>query len=271
MAKETKILALGDVVGERAHALICSSIGALKRRFGADLVIVNGENASLGTGNGITGDQARELVFAGADVITTGNHVFAQRSLYNLLDEADNILRPANYPPECPGKGDCIIEANSLRFLVANVSGRIAMNENSLSSPFDVSDAILERNRGKFDAAIFDFHAEATSEKFVFASYLDGRAGAVFGTHTHVGTSDCRILPGGCAFITDIGMCGPRDSAIGVDEKIILEMMKTGMPQKFRVSDKQIFISGALFIFDANAKTVGAQAFSLSEKEISER
>jgi len=244
-----KILALGDIVGQRALERVCAIIGAYRRDNGISFVIANGENANCGNGNGITVEQAEKLLTSGIDVITTGNHVWRQRSIYEMLDSSRFIIRPANYPAADPGSGYTKVESGGITILVANLAGRVGMDP--CSCPFEAADAILAKEKGSYDISVFDFHAEATSEKFALAAYLDGRADIVFGTHTHVPTADERILPGGSAFITDIGMCGSENSALGVETQGVIEKFRTGMPQKFKVSDNKTVIQGALFTLDA--------------------
>lgn len=239
-----RILCLGDVVGADALAALRKRLPALRKELGADLVIVNGENARLGAGNGLTPDDAETIFAAGADVVTGGNHTFAQRSLYTMLDDKPELLRPLNCAPGCPGHGELLLNAAGTNILILNALGRVYMDP--CDDPFRSIDAALRRYEGQYDFAVLDFHAEATSEKFAVASAFDGRIGLIFGTHTHVPTADEQILPGGSAYITDLGMCGPAASCLGVAPGCIIEKLRTGMPQRFELSKNPIVLHGIL-------------------------
>lgn len=257
-----KILCFGDVVGEHAVATLKKRLPQIKRELAPDLVIINGENASMGRGNGMSAEDAKTLLYAGADVLTGGNHSFRQRSLYPLLDSSDVILRPANYPSANPGKGYTVISANGRNVLVVNLVGRVDMDP--AACPFETVDRILASERENYDLAVVDFHAEATGEKIAMGYHLDGRVQCLFGTHTHVPTGDERILPHGTGFITDIGMCGPTDSALGLRPDCILTRMKTGMPVRFEPADGQIELCGILFTlsdFDYHCKKIERMKF----------
>lgn len=239
-----KILAIGDVVGQAGVAYLRANLRKMKTRLGADLVIVNGENAA--EIHGIGQNDASDIFFAGADVITTGNHAFGRYDIYSYLDDEKYILRPANFPGSAPGHGYCIINASGLRVLVMNIQGNVSMKV-SLASPFETADAILRRESGNYDIAVLDFHAEATSEKLAMGYYLDGRVQVVFGTHTHVATADEQIMPRGTGYITDIGMTGPDISILGVDPECIIKGFTTAMPQRYRVAESKVTSHGALF------------------------
>lgn len=203
-------------------------------------VIINGENSAGGVG--ITPDIAEELFKAGADAITLGNHAFNKRDIGPYLDKDKRIVRPANMPPATPGKGLAIVEKSGIRLAVMNLCGRVFMD--LYDDPFRTVDELIE----PLDTphVFVDFHAEATSEKIAFGWYLNGRATAVVGTHTHVTTADECVLPGGTAYITDVGMCGPMPSVLGVETRIILQKFKTTMPIRFEVADAPGVISGVV-------------------------
>ena len=245
-----KILAIGDVVGPASINYLARRLGVYRTANGVDLVVVNGENAA--TGNGLTRADADALLDAGADVITTGNHVWKWREIRDYLDESPFVVRPANYPAACPGSGCTLIDAVGKRILVMNVSGVVYLD--ALADPFDAVEKMLADNAGKYDAAVLDVHAEATSEKAAIARYFDGRIDCVWGTHTHVQTSDARILPRGTGFITDLGMTGPVESILGVTSEIIITKFRTHMPVKFSVPDGEIRAYGALFTLDRDLK-----------------
>lgn len=253
---EAKILTLGDICGKAGTEMIEKKLWGIRKYCGADMVIANGENASAG--NGLDKDTAERLFAAGVDVISSGNHIFKKSSVESLLENNEYVLRPANYPPQCPGSGYCIFDMNSYRVLVMNLLGTVFME--SLESPFVVADKILEREKGKYDFAFVDFHAEATSEKAALAKYLDGRITALFGTHTHVQTADDRILSGGTGFITDVGMCGPCDSVLGIKNEIIIRKFLTKMPVRHEEAEGDCMICGCLFtVSTENGKCLGAE------------
>ena len=239
-----KILAIGDVVGQAGVTYLRANLQRIKQKYSADLLIVNGENAA--EIHGIGQKDAEDIFYAGADVITTGNHAFGRYDIYSYLDDEKYILRPANFPGSAPGHGWCIINAAGMRVLVMNLQGNVSMKV-SLANPFEVADSILKRETGNYDVAVLDFHAEATSEKLAMGYYLDGRASVVFGTHTHVQTADEQILPRGTGYITDIGMTGPDVSILGVATDCIIKGFTTSMPQRYRVADGKITAHGALF------------------------
>ena len=243
------VLCLGDVVGEDAVARLKAELPRIIKENNVHCTVINGENALMGRGNGISPDIADTLFFAGADFITGGNHSFASSSVYSMLDDEVGIIRPANYPPECPGTGYCIKDLGAKRVLVMNVSGRIYMNE-SLSDPFLAVSRILENEKGNYDLSILDLHAEATSEKICIASYFDGKIDIIFGTHTHVPTADLKLLPLGSAYITDLGLCGPENSSLGVKTEIATKKIRTGMPVRFELSRNPVKLEGAIFTLD---------------------
>ena len=244
-----KILALGDVVGGEAIELLHQKLWSIRRQHRIDFVIANGENAT--EIRGLCARDAHKLLDCGIDVITLGNHAFGLRDIYPLLDSTDRIVRPANYPPEAPGCGYTVADVNGYRALCINVSGCALLEP--LASPFDTVDRILEREAGKFDFAILDIHAEATSEKLAIGYYFDGRISIMFGTHTHVPTADERILPKGSGYITDLGMCGPTESIIGTDIQAVIRKFRTHLPTHFNVASGPVRAHGAIFDLDPDS------------------
>ncbi len=242
------VLHIGDVVGRPGRNALVHLLPALIAEHDPALVIVNGENIAGGTG--ITAATAEELFAAGADCVTTGNHIWAQKGTGELLDRDSRVLRPANYPPGAPGGGAVVlpVRRGDLRVGVICLLGRVFMRE--LDCPFRGADAILSWMRDETPAIIVDFHAEATSEKEAMGRYLDGRVSAVLGTHTHVQTADERVLPKGTAFICDVGMTGPYDSVLGRRTDRVIQATITQMPHSFDVAKGDVRISGAQVTFD---------------------
>ena len=219
------ILMIGDVIGRPGRKAAAGLLPSLREELKLDLVIANGENAAAG--RGLTPGTAQELFDAGVDVLTSGNHIWDQKEILTIIDKESAILRPANYPPSAPGRG--VLTQKGVTVL--NLQGRTFMVE--IDDPFRAADAALESLDE--NAIVFvDMHAEATSEKQAMGRYLDGRVSAVVGTHTHVPTADARILPGGTAYVTDVGMVGPMESIIGNDIESVLRRFTTGMPTRLR-------------------------------------
>ena len=240
------VLVIGDVVGDPGMDVLCRRLRQLKKQVGADLTVVNGENATP-VGKGITPALAEEIFDAGADVITLGNHTYGNRQICDYLDEQPNILRPLNYPPQQPGQGYVVTECRGKRVCVCNLQGRVGMDYIP-SDPFAMAEKLLKT--ADADLYLVDFHAEATSEKQAMGWHLDGRVSAVWGTHTHVPTADGRVLPGGTGYITDIGMTGGIDSVIGVRWEQSLAMFRGHLGERFKPSDKNCRIQGAVFKID---------------------
>lgn len=234
-----RILFVGDVVGAPGRRILRARLKDLIRDVGADFTIVNGENAAGGAG--LTSATAEEILAAGADAITTGNHVWDKREVNGLLARDPRILRPANYPEGASGSGVYVGDAAGSRVAVVNLMGRVFMP--LTDDPFRAADRIVDALRGKARVVIVDFHAEATSEKSAFARYLDGRVAAVLGTHTHVATADERVLPGGTAFIADVGMTGPHDSVIGVKTEQAIERFLTSRPIPYETAEGDVRLS----------------------------
>lgn len=247
-----KILTLGDVVGRQAVAHLEKNLWNARSSYGADIVIVNGENAS--DIYGIDECDAKALLSAGADVITLGNHAFGKKNIFTMLSDSNAIIRPANYPPLTPGGGYTIINVCGWRVLCINVLGTVMME--SLACPFATVDKILEREKSNYDVSIMDLHAESTSEKIAIGRYFDGRINVIFGTHTHVQTADEQILPRGSGYITDLGMTGPVNSVIGSDVDAVIERMRTKITSRFTVADGEVRAHGALFDLDTDTKKV---------------
>jgi len=235
-----RVLFIGDVVGSPGRQGLRETMPSLRERCTPDLVIVNGENSAGGVG--ITERTANDLFQSGATVITTGNHVYRHREAYDFLDREARVVRPANYPQANPGRGHTVVEAAGMRVAVINLSGGVGLRV--ARSPFDTVDAILDRV--KADAVVVDFHAEVSSEKVAMGWHLDGRVAAVFGTHTHVPTADGRVLPGGTAFISDVGMTGSRVSVLGVKPEQALRSLITQMPTRFDGATEDVWVMGAV-------------------------
>jgi metallophosphoesterase (TIGR00282 family) len=234
-----RLLFIGDVVGGPGRAGLAAAMPELRERYEPELVVVNGENSAGGIG--ITEKTAGSLFSAGADVITTGNHVYRHRDVYGYLDRTDRVVRPANYPHANPGRGYTVVEVGDRRVGVINLSGAVDLKV--ARSPFHEADSILEKI--ECDFAIVDFHAEVTSEKVAMGWHLDGRVAAVLGTHTHVPTADARVLPQGTAFISDVGMTGSRNSVLGVKTEQALASLITQMPVRFEAAEDDIWVMGA--------------------------
>jgi len=237
-----RLLFVGDVVGGSGRRLLFSLLPELLDQHRPDFVVVNGENAAGGLG--ITPKIADELLEAGVDAITLGNHAYRHREVYEYLDREPRIVRPANYPRGNPGNGQTVVESEGKRLAVVNLSGTVFLE--AARSPFAEADAVLAGLRGKADHVLVDFHAEATSEKVAMGWHLDGRVTACVGTHTHVPTADARVLPDGTAYISDVGMTGPRGGVIGVKREQALERFRTMMPVRFETSDEDPWLNAVL-------------------------
>jgi metallophosphoesterase (TIGR00282 family) len=247
---EIRVLLVGDVVGKPGRKVLEETLSSLVDRHRLDLVVANGENAAGGFG--ITRETAGELFAAGVDVITTGNHVWDKKEALELLAGEANILRPANYPPAAPGRGWCVASTpGGVEVLVVNLSGRVFMD--LLDCPFRAADAILAQFEGRIPCRVVDMHAEATSEKRALSLYLDGRVSAVCGTHTHIPTDDARLLPGGTAYITDLGMTGNEDgSVIGIEYAAALKRFLSQMPSGFSLAKGTPVLNGAVVAIDSS-------------------
>ena len=256
-----KVLCIGDVVGSPGRKILTSNIPRLRRELSLDAVIVNAENCAAGSG--ITVPLAQEIFNCGVDAITLGDHAWAQKDFAGTIGQLKNIVRPANYGYNLPGKGWDLITTPYFQFAVVNLLGRVFMQP--ADCPFRKADEIL--NEIPRNVPVFvDFHAEATSEKITLAHYLDGRVTAVVGTHTHVQTSDAFVFPGGTAFISDLGMTGPWFSSIGRDFAPVSKKFITGMPGRFDVANGPSTLEGAIITFDRESrKATQIEAFRYRE------
>lgn len=245
-----KILFIGDIVGRPGRQLVRDALPRLVDAHMIDLVVANVENAAAGFG--LTPDVVTELFDVGIDVMTTGNHVWDKRDGLVCLDQEPALLRPANYPPGVPGHGVGLYRtAAGLPVAVINLEGRVFMG--GLDCPFRKADELLEGLDAGQKVIIVDFHAEATSEKGALAAYLDGRVSAVVGTHTHVQTADERVLPGGTAFITDVGMTGARDSVIGIRKELSIQRFMTQMPVRYEIAKQDPMLCAIVLDIDESS------------------
>lgn len=229
-----KILMVGDVVGRPGRYFFMERTPELRQKKNIDMVVVNGENAAHG--KGLTPNVFDELIRGGADVVTTGNHIWDNSNVLKIIDTEPFLLRPANYPEDTPGKGFCIYPVGKKKVGVINMAGRVFMQP-PMDDPFRLADKILNIIKKDCDVILVDFHAEATSEKLAFAHYVDGRVTAVVGTHTHVQTADEKILPKGTAYISDLGMIGAENSILGMSIEPVIQRFITGRPSKFEVGE----------------------------------
>lgn len=225
-----RVLFIGDIVGKTGRRMIATHVRPMRQKLGIDLVVANGENAA--GGNGLTHAVLDELLSSGIDVLTSGNHVFDKKEIFQFIEDVPQILRPLNLPPGTPGRGYLVVSPGGHPVAIVNVAGRAFMPF-QYDDPFRAIDSLLDSLGGEVASILVDFHAETTSEKAALAWYLDGRVSAVVGTHTHVQTSDERILPGGTAFLTDLGMTGPADSVLGVKTDLVIQKLRTQMPVRF--------------------------------------
>lgn len=258
-----KILAIGDVVGDRGTNAVIDNLEAIKRKYNIDFCIVNAENAC--SANGITRKKAESLLECGVDVLTLGNHTFRQKEAHSLLMHNDRVIRPINYPPQTSGKGITVVKKNGVKVAVLNALGRVHLE--NVDCPFRGLKEALESTEA--DIKIVDFHAEATSEKRAMGFFLDGLASVVFGTHTHVQTADAQILPKGCGYITDIGMTGPYYSCLGVDKNIVIERFVNCNQQRFEFADSSAMICGAVFtVSEKTGRCEAIESFTILPGEV---
>lgn len=244
-----RILMIGDIVGRPGRKAVKEAVRNYRKKYQLDFCIANGENAAGGVG--LTREIADELFANGIDFITMGNHTWDKKEIIQFIDHEPHLIRPANYPPGTPGKGHAIIRLNNgLKIGIINLSGRVFLPP--LDCPFRMIDTLVKEISRETTVIIVDFHAEATSEKVAFGWYVDGRVSAVIGTHTHIQTSDERILPGGTGYITDVGMTGPRDSVLGVDKNLVLEKFLTQLPVRFEVAEGTAQLNALLLDVDEN-------------------
>lgn len=245
-----KVLFLGDIVGRPGRTFVAERVLSLRNELEADFVVANGENSA--GGSGITKKIADQLVEAGVDAITLGDHVWDQKSFELEINELKSVCRPANLPEENPGRTHLIVEQNGFRLGIFTLLGRnyIALKANC---PFKTADAKLEELKGSCDAVLVEAHMEATSEKIALGWYLDGRVAAVVGTHTHVPTADGRVLPKGAAYLSDAGMCGPYQSVLGRDVDAVVASFIDGRKRRFAVAESDVRISGCLIEIDGSS------------------
>ncbi len=257
-------LAIGDIVGRPGRRVLSSLLPEVVREFGVDFVVANAENSAGGVG--ITPEIGAEILGKGVDILTMGNHAWGKKDAYEYLDAEPRVVRPANYPEGAPGRGFSVVRSRSgLPVGVLNLGGRVFF-ATDLDCPFRTASKAVDEMRAATRIILVDFHAEATSEKIALGYHLDGRASAVFGTHTHVQTSDARVLPGGTAYITDLGMTGPVDSVIGIRKEIVLERFLTQLPSRFEVASGPACLSGAVFDIDeATGRARSARAVQVTE------
>jgi metallophosphoesterase (TIGR00282 family) len=251
--RRVRLLFIGDVVGSCGRQVVEGVLPGLRRDAAPDFIVVNGENAAGGVG--ITPKVARALFDAGADAITLGNHAFRHRDVYEMLDTDARIVRPSNYPKAAPGQGWTVVERDGLKLAVVNISGMVFMD--AARSAFAEADAVLSELRGAADHVLVDFHAEATSEKVAMGWHLDGRVTACVGTHTHVPTADARVLPGGTAYVSDVGMTGARGGVIGVRREQALERFLTQVPARFDPSDEDPWLNAVVIDSDDSGRATG--------------
>ena len=260
------ILFIGDIVGKPGRKAISGLLKKVVSDHGIDFTIANGENAAGGMG--ITPAIAIEMMDQGVDVLTSGNHIWAKKEIFPYLNEESRILRPANYPPHVPGRGAGVFETkNGEKIGVINLEGRVFMKH--LDCPFRIGEKEIETLRKETPIIVVDFHAEATSEKVAMGWFLDGKVTAVLGTHTHVQTSDEKILDGGTAYITDVGMTGPLDSVIGIRKQVAVNRLLTQIPWKFDVATEEVEMQGVIVEvgpFAGKAKGIQRIRISLNQR-----
>lgn len=244
-----RVLFVGDVIGRTGRKLVKNHLAQLQSEHSVDFTIVNVENAAGGFG--ITASLAEEILQVGVDVLTSGNHIWDRKDVFELLPKEPRLLRPANYPSTLPGADFYISERKGARIAVTNLQGRVFMP--LIDCPFQTVDRILDRIENRADVIIVDFHAEATSEKMAFGWYVDGRVAAVLGTHTHVPTADSRVLPKGTAYISDVGMTGPYDSVIGMRVEGSMARFLTGVGQRFKPAEGNPRLCSVLIDIDESS------------------
>ena len=247
-----KILAVGDIIGETGIKELKNKLYQIRQKEEIDFVIVNGENAAEGMG--ITEKNFNDIISQNVDVVTMGNHTWGKKDIFKFIDHP-KLIRPANYPKGVVGKGYGIYECKHKKIAVINLIGRVYMNVLS-ESPFLVVKDIIKKIKNKVDIIIVDFHAEATGEKITMGYYLDGMITALFGTHTHVQTADEKILPKGTAYISDIGMTGTKNSALGMDVSVALKRFETSLPESYKVASGEGMLNGVIYDIDDNTNKV---------------
>ncbi|HBS48168.1 TPA: TIGR00282 family metallophosphoesterase [Candidatus Dependentiae bacterium] len=265
-----RFMFFGDLIGKPGRGMFQKWAPILKKKFKIDAIIVNGENSS-DIGRGITPPIANFLMESGANVITSGNHIWANKNIYEYINQNSNLIRPANYHASCPGKGYTFIDVNGYEVAIVNLLGKIFLKE-QLDCPFRTMDSLLPLLKARTNLIFVDFHAEATSEKEGLGFFLDGRVSAIVGTHTHVQTSDEKILPNGTGYITDLGFSGSINSMLGLRKEEIVRKLILQMPEKFVVEEKvgPFAITGAFVEVDvASGNTTHIERFSITDEEFS--
>ena len=247
-----RILAVGDIVGESGVRKLKEELPKIKKEEEIDFVITNGENSAGGMG--ITERNFKEIIEAGTNVVTMGNHTWGKKDIFKFIDEP-RLLRPANYPKGVVGKGLGIYECNGKKIAVINLMGRVDINILT-ENPFIIAKEMIEELKNKVDIIMIDFHAEATAEKIAMARYLDGKITALFGTHTHVQTGDEQILPKGTGYITDLGMTGPKNSVIGMDVNVSIKRFETTLPEKYKLAEGECILNAVIFEIDNQTNKV---------------
>lgn len=260
-----RVLFVGDVVGRPGRSFIKENTSKIKEKYNLDMVVVNGENSAGGAG--ITADIAKSFFDSGVDGITLGDHAFDQKDFSLEIETIEYLSRPANWSVRAPGKRYFVLENNGFRVGFFTVLGRTFMNKKA-ECPFLCADEILSLLGDKVDAVIVEIHAEATAEKVAFGRYLDGRAALVVGTHTHIPTADGCILPGGTAYLTDVGMTGPHDSIIGVEKEPIIEQFLDGLPRRYNTAKGDVRLNGCIVAIDSSGHASSFEALCIKDGEI---
>jgi metallophosphoesterase (TIGR00282 family) len=257
-----RILFIGDIVGKIGRNAISTYLPKLKQEYRPTVSIVNAENAAHG--KGLTEKIYKQLLREGVDFMTMGNHTYGQRKIYEFIDEAKRMVRPANFPSEAPGVGMRIIQINDIKLAIINLQGRAFMQD--IDDPFKKADELVKEAQNVTPYIFVDFHAETTSEKNAMGWYLDGRVSAVVGTHTHIQTSDNRILPSGTGYITDVGMTGFYDGILGINRDEVIERFITSLPQRHVVPDNgRSVLSGVIIDIDKNGKTTNIERILIND------
>lgn len=258
-----KIIFIGDIVGSMGREMVMDYLPRLKRKYQADVVIANGENAA--SGRGITKAIYQDLLHAGVDIVTMGNHTWDQKEIFDFIDDTDYLIRPANFSDQAPGKGMTSVTKNNVTLSVINLHGRTFLPPHD--DPFAKADELIGEAKELSPLVFVDFHAEATSEKIAMGWHLDGKASVVVGTHTHVQTADERILPGGTAYLTDAGMTGPYDEILGMRKEDVLYRFQTNLPTRFEVPKKGRPQLNGLFVEldDQTGKALAVERIQINE------
>lgn len=260
MSREIKVLCVGDVVGASGCEFLRKKLADYKRENNIDVCIVNGENSAIG--NGMLPNSCNSIFTSGADFITGGNHSFKRREIYEYLDRADAVIRPANFGDGVWGKGYGIIDKGAYRVGVINLLGRVWLEGHA--DPFEEAEKIICELKKETNIIVVDFHAEATAEKKALGYFLDGKVSAVFGTHTHIQTSDAQIMTSGTGYITDLGMTGPEESVLGVKKEIIIEKFRKGFAPMFETAETPCFMQGCELVIDrASGKAIDIKAITV--------